>query len=121
MGIWKMRALALGLFACGASAFASLKPETRRYFEQYTKAAEARMSRDADATHFLELGQTKRQDVFTKEMSDGDKNPPHGQIQHWIGGLFMPGATLQKVRAVMQDYDNYQRIYSPDVTQSKLI
>lgn len=119
---FRMRNVAwIGLMIVQMPAWGHLHPETRQSFDQYVKAATERMSRDAAAGKFLELGQSKRGEVFTKEMADGPKDPPHGQIQHWIGAVFLPGANIEKVKSVMQDYDNYQRIYSPDVTQSKLI
>ena len=121
MSMERMRVLWPGLMLITLPLFGNMKPETRQGFDQYIKTAEDRMAKDAATDHFLALGQTKRDQVFTKEMSDGAKNLPHGQIQHWIGGVFLPGANLQRVKSVMQDYENYQRIYSLDVTQSKLL
>jgi hypothetical protein len=46
---------------------------------------------------------------------------PGGMIHHWVATAFVPGATLQQVLAVSQDYDNYQNVYRPDVQRSKLL
>ena len=35
--------------------------------------------------------------------------------------MFVPGATLAQVAAVLQDYDHHKDIYAPDVRQSKLL
>src|ERR1019366_5119265 len=46
---------------------------------------------------------------------------PHGLIHDWIGVLFIPNASLAQTLAVVQDYDNYQNIYKPEVRHSKLL
>ena len=111
----------LGLFILHMPLWAELKPETRQAFEQYVRTVEQRMERDAAAGKFLALGQVKQSDISTQEAKDNKVEVPHGQIQHWIGAVFFPGANMDKVKSIMQDYDNYQRIYHPDVTQSKLL
>jgi len=44
-----------------------------------------------------------------------------GLIHDWLGVSFIPGASIASLRALMQDYDNYKRIYSPDIIDSRLI
>jgi hypothetical protein len=65
------------------------------------------------------------ENVYTEELGtfeNGNEIPiPHGQVQHWLGATFVRGATLAQARAVMQDYNNYQNIYKPDVLASKLL
>ena len=46
---------------------------------------------------------------------------PDGIIHHWIGTIFIPGATLADVLRVVQDYDHQSQVYSPDVEQSRTI
>lgn len=48
-------------------------------------------------------------------------NCPGGRIHHWIGTIFIPGATLDQVLAVLQDYDHHAQYYSPDVQRSKIL
>jgi hypothetical protein len=46
----------------------------------------------------------------------GNSNPiaiPHGLIHHWIGAVFVPGATIEDLAAVLNDYDKYNEIYRP--------
>lgn len=40
---------------------------------------------------------------------------PNGYIHHWIGAVRIPNTTVAAVRAVLEDYENYPRIYPPDV------
>lgn len=46
---------------------------------------------------------------------------PDGMIQHWVGTMFIAGAAIPQVKAVLQDYENYKYIYNPEVIESKLI
>jgi hypothetical protein len=45
---------------------------------------------------------------------------PGGMIHHWAGVVFIPGARLDDVLGVLQDYDHQSTIYSPDVERSKI-
>jgi hypothetical protein len=42
-------------------------------------------------------------------------------IQHWIGAIFMPGATISQIVAIDQDYANYAKFYSPEISRPKVI
>ena len=46
---------------------------------------------------------------------------PDGLIHDWIGAVFIPGATIERTLAVVQDYDNHKNTYQPEVIASKLI
>ncbi len=45
---------------------------------------------------------------------------PGGMIHHWVGVVFIPGAKLDDVLGVLQDYDHQSTIYTPDVERSKI-
>ena len=54
----------------------------------------------------------------------GDSHPlsiPHGLIHHWIGAVFIPGATIQDLSAVVGDYRGYSEIYRPTLVKADLI
>jgi hypothetical protein len=42
-------------------------------------------------------------------------------IHHWIGIVFIPGATLEKTLRLVQDYDHQAEVYAPQVIRAKLI
>lgn len=53
---------------------------------------------------------------------DPGGSPPEiegGMIQDWRGAMFLPHATIQKVKTVLQDYDGYKQFYKPEVIESK--
>jgi hypothetical protein len=68
----------------------------------------------------LRQGQTAYEDLETREEGKRIK-VPKGLIHHWVGVIFIPQTTLQQTLAVMQDYDNHENIYKPDVRRSKLL
>jgi hypothetical protein len=114
-----------------------LKPETVSAFDRYVRATEARMAEDTQQGRFLRIdglpGQQQR-DSYTR-LQHGeilieplrttvDGNPirvPHGLIHHWSGTVFIPGAVLSQMLAVLQDYDNHPSIYKPTVQRSKVL
>ncbi|MGC1484615.1 MAG: hypothetical protein WA789_12540 [Candidatus Acidiferrum sp.] len=45
---------------------------------------------------------------------------PGGMIHHWVGTVFIPGAKLDDVLGVLEDYDHQSVYYAPDVERSKI-
>jgi hypothetical protein len=66
----------------------------------------------------------KRGDAQIEQLSTLDKGKPivcpGGMIHHWVGVVFIPGAKLDDVLGVLEDYDHQATYYSPDVERSKL-
>ena len=52
--------------------------------------------------------------------TDGGKeiSIPDGLVHHWIGLVFVPGATVDSAVALLQDYDRHAEIYKPAVARS---
>jgi len=109
-----------------------LTPEAERAFDRYVELTEQRLHQDLNTEHFLWLDThaPERARVHGDEMiilarkaSDQGKDVriPSGLVQDWYGAIFIPGATIAQVRAVMQDYPNYQNVYRPEVTESRLL
>jgi hypothetical protein len=46
---------------------------------------------------------------------------PGGLIHHWIGTVFVPGATLAQTLSLEQDYNHHQEYFQPDVIRSKIL
>jgi hypothetical protein len=132
--------------ACALAAFgvalatpapaAELKPETVKAFEHYARLTEARLdselkdagrflwldrlpeARRADILRRLKAGETVIERLQTQE-NGREIEIPSGMVHHWTGTVFIPGATLAQVLALVQDYDNHQKYYAPDVTRSR--
>ncbi|MGB7751763.1 MAG: hypothetical protein WCF88_09445 [Candidatus Acidiferrales bacterium] len=46
---------------------------------------------------------------------------PEGIIHHWIGTVFVPGATLAQTLSFLQDYDHKVEYFKPDIVRSKIL
>ena len=128
-----------GLLAWEAAdpAAANLKPNTLAAFTEYVQRTNARNndelqrgtnllwidglpdSERAKAYEALKRGEVKMRKLDTLE--NGEKiRCPGGMIHHWTGVVFIPGAKLQDVLRVLQDYDYHAQYYAPDVERSKI-
>lgn len=118
----------LGLLPCVRAA--ELKPETVAAFKRYIRAAEAlRDQRVSGRRSFLwadESPQRRRQArhgeaVVEPLVGQGDLEVPGGLIHDWIGAVFIPGATLERVLTLVQDYDQHHAVYAPEVIASRTL
>ena len=46
---------------------------------------------------------------------------PDGLVHHWIGVVFVPGATAEHALSLLQNYDRHAEIYKPNVARSRLV
>jgi hypothetical protein len=117
----------LWLLLAALTAQAELKPETTAAYQKYIAALDTQMAaqnhsqsgflwidRDASRQRAVRRGEIVTQQVKLLSV-------PEGMIQHWIGGVFLPGATLAQVERVDQDYADYGKIYGPDVSRVKVL
>jgi len=118
-----------GLCISGARA-AELKPETVQAFDRYARDAEARLEqRLRPGGRFLWVDdapdrarQARAGQVVVENRSGQDSTPiPGGLIHDWIGAAFLPGVTLEKLLARVQDYNRHKEIYQPEVMDSRLL
>lgn len=106
-----------------------LKPETEIAFGQYIQATERRLDQELAEGRFLwvdgapERVRRVRGGEILVESRAGKGGAPLGDgvVHDWIAAVFIPGTTLQKALALVQDYDNHKNIYKPDVGDSKLL
>jgi hypothetical protein len=124
------------LFTTSANG-ADLKPQTVDAFNRYVQLSEAQIDSElARREPFLwvdGLPASRREAAYAQlgegwvvierlETLDGGKQieAPGGLIHHWIGTIFIPGATLSQTLALEQDYDHQQEYFLPDVVRSKI-
>ena len=136
LAIWPFLTAFLTIAAVSVTAHEP-KPETLAAFERYRTLTEARMEADRRDGHFLYFdrypaerrteidAQLRRGEFVFEQLHTQDRDNripvPGGLIHHWLGAAFLPGATLAKTKAVLEDYAEQKVIYFPDVRQSKLI
>jgi hypothetical protein len=104
-----------------------LKPETAQQFDCYVQSAEARM----DARQAFLLADTdtalNRRIVRGQEIRSIEANGanPHklagGQLYDWIATAFIPGATLDQLIRMLQDYGHRERYFPETISASKFL
>lgn len=119
--------------AAGASG-AELRPQTVAAFDRYVRATEARMASAGPFLWIESLPEPQRStrlaairrgefDIERLTTREGGREieTPDGLIHHWLGTVFVPGATVDQAVALLQDYDTHAEIYRPAVARSRLL
>jgi hypothetical protein len=107
-----------------------LKPQTVEAFNAYVsvvdKAAEQTVLADgpflwsdtcSDRAQQIRAGKVVAQFWAGRE----PVKVPNGLIHDWVGVALIPGKSIEETLALIQDYDNHENIYKPDVLASRLI
>src|SRR6202790_138634 len=126
------------MFAPSLANATELRPEAAQGFDKYVRLTERRMQgelapggvflwadglpepRRSEAYARLQRGEVISVRLQTADPS-GHSSTPGALIHHWVGTVFIPGASLAQVLAVVQDYDRHSEYYKPDVMQSKKV
>ncbi len=130
--------LTLTLAPASRGTAADLRPQTVAAFDRYV--AETEQQREASLTAaspflWVESQPTATQKVGLEQLRagafvierltttvDGKQiDVPDGIIHHWLGAVFVPGASLDQAMALLQDYDHHAEIYAPAVSRSKVL
>lgn len=108
----------------------TLKPKTLQAFDDYIRDAEEAMQPGLSghgAFLWSDLHSSRSQHLKQGQIAaqlwagDWPVKIPNGLIHDWVGAVFVAGVTVEQVLAAVQDYDNHQDIYKPEVMESKLI
>ena len=114
-----------------------LKAETTAAFDHYTQRVEARnaeeLKRGTGLLWIDGLPAEQKKQAYAELNSGGVKlkqldmldegrpsKCPGGMIHHWVGLVFVPGARLDDVLGVLEDYNRHAVYYAPDVEQAKI-
>lgn len=121
------------LYLLGLSSTAQsveLKKETVQAYERYMRAREAdAQARLRPGRNFLWIDDSperkrrvRRGEIVVEPAGDnGQTSVPDGLIHDWIGAIFIPGVTIEKVFPIVHDYNNYKNYYKPTVVDSRLL
>jgi hypothetical protein len=121
----------------GAGA-ADLKPEAAQGFDQYVRLTESRMQAEllpggkflwvdslAEPSRSEAYARLQRGEVFSSRLRTDDPSghsaTPGALVHHWVGIVFVPGASLRQVLALLQDYDHHSEYFKPEVVKSRAI
>ncbi len=106
-----------------------LQPATAEAFDKYAHQVEQQLSsRWHSEKPFLTIDDdpADRRKTIAGELliRPGAPNNPvviaGGLIHDWLGAVFIPSTSMQKVLSILQDFDAHSRIY-PQVAKSRLI
>lgn len=127
---WAANSLAFALLVgLGDVGRSELKKPTEAAFDEYIRAADARIDQRLSGAGFLwSDGSAERKRrvrsgdvVIEPVVGKGTSEIPDGLVHDWISAVFIPNTTLQKTLAVLQDVDNQKNIYKAEVRDSKLL
>jgi hypothetical protein len=119
-----------------SASLPELREATLRGYSDYVAKVEARNQEGLSRGAFLwidELPEQERTRAYEnlKQGSvqlrrvgnadgEGATKIPGGRIHDWEGMIFIPGAKLDRVVHVLQDYNNHAAYYAPDVERAKI-
>jgi hypothetical protein len=128
-----------GLFLLSVPANAAeLKPETIAAYKHYLQITEANVDAElargepylwidtlpppSRAADYAELRKGNLVIERLETLEHGKTiSIPGGLVHHWIGTVFIPGATLAQTLDFMEDYDHKQDYFHPDIQRSKIL
>jgi hypothetical protein len=106
-----------------------LAPETAAAFDVYVKSAEQELeARWSGSAPFLSLDVSPEDAGSLRDgkllirpaASPNPRDVPDGLIHDWAGALYIPDTGIDKVLAVLQDFDRHSKIY-PEIIRSRLV
>ena len=121
-----MRWIALAAALALPAHAAELKPATVEAFDRYIRQTEQRL---ADDPGFLWADQdpararrVRAGEIVVEPFAAKAVTPvPSGLVHDWVGSVFLPGVTLERSLAMVQDYDHHKDVYKPEVIDSRLV
>jgi hypothetical protein len=115
-----------------------LQPQTARAYDRYIELTAAQVT--AELAHsgpylWVERLSPEQRAVAEEQLRSGQLvierldtldscktiPVPGGIIHHWIGTVFVPGATLGQTLSFMQDYEHKTEYFKPDIVRSKIL
>ena len=132
-------AILAGLFSLSVSANAAdLKPETIASYKHYLQITEANVDAElARGEPYLwvdslpapsrtaDYAELRKGNLVIERLETLDHGKtisiPGGLVHHWIGTVFIPGATLAQTLDFMEDYNHKQDYFRPDIQRSEIL
>jgi putative flippase GtrA len=118
--------VAVGLVILAEPLPASAQPgrDTITAWDAYVRQTEERIARElADPKRFLVRDKTLGEAIVITERERRDESGraitvPGGKIHHWVGVVFVPGATLQAVRERIEHPERHRQL---DVLETRVL
>ena len=115
----------------------ALKPDTLYAFDRYVRVTEQRIQSElaapprllwidrqpADARAAL-MSRLEKGEVVSERLQTRDQgkqiDAPGALIHHWIGTVLLPGARLDRVKPVVQNYNRYSEWFTPLIRRAQV-
>ena len=95
---------------------AELHDKTTREFDKYESSSEAKM-RWTPRYGTLAPGEVR----IEPASGDGNTDIDDGIVHDWVAAAIVRDATVQQVIDLLQDYDEYPEMYTPEVQEARVI
>ena len=118
----KIGLLVVLLITVNTALHAEEPASAKTAFQTYVAALEARFDQqNTSAENFISIDQQAARQGQIPIHQIKAPQVDGGTIEDWIGGAFLPGATLDQVLKIDQDYPHYATYYAPEIVESRLI
>ena len=115
-----------------------LSPDTLRAYERYVAVTESRIAaertgsavlfwidRQNERTRSVSWPKLRRGDVIVEPVETRENGQaisiPGGKVHHWVATTLLTGVTVDRVLAVVRDYDRYPQVFAPLMTRARAI
>jgi|SRR6185503_329238 len=126
------------VLAAAALAVPELAPATLKAYDRYVAITETRIQaeRSGAAPLFwidrqpdrakisvwqkIRAGEVVVEALETKE-NGRTIDVPSGRVHHWVATMLLQGVTVDRVLAIVRDYDRYPQVFAPLMTRARAI
>ncbi len=127
----RIRYVPLLVLACVGLRAAELKPETAAAFDRYVKLTEEGFAKSQGFENFLWLdhhsnekslvwlGQSVVTPLHTLDHG-AEIEVPAGDLQHWLGAVYLDGADIDHVRGLLMNLAGYKDFFKEQIIESKV-
>jgi hypothetical protein len=127
----RVRSLLLVFLVFAGLDAAELNPETNAAFDRYVKVTEEGFAKSQGFENFLWLDHHSNEKTLVwlgqsvirplKTLDHGAEiDVPGGDLQHWLGAVFLDGADIDRVRGLMMNLAGYKDFFRQLISESKV-
>jgi hypothetical protein len=115
-----------------------LSPATLRAYDHYVAVTEKRIDaersgttplfwidRQNERTRTAAWAKLRRGEIIAEPVETRDNGQsisvPSGRVHHWVATALLTGVTVDRVLAVVRDYDRYPQVFAPLMTRARAI
>src|SRR6185436_8582969 len=129
--------LLVPIAAAVALAVPELSPATLKAYDHYVQLTEQRIQserttsamfwidRQSERTKAQAWQKLTRGEVIVDSLETRENgrpiDVPAGRIHHWVATVLLPGVSIDRVTALVRDYDRYPKVFAPLMTRARAL